>query len=81
MVWLLFICFFLIFNFYLALCLFSCVSFPLIFFILSYLIIVVVKVGVSAACTGWGVNMETLENQYYDLTKNIFNNLQICAIT
>ena len=25
--------------------------------------------------------METLENQYYDLTKNICNNLQICAIT
>ena len=31
--------------------------------------------------TEWGVNMETHQNQYYNLTKNIFNNLQIGAIT
>ena len=35
----------------------------------------------SGINTAWGVNMETHENQCYNLTKNMFNNLLICAIT
>ena len=47
---------------------------------LAYLLITLLR-NVENNYTGWGVDVETHEIQYCNLTKNIFNDLQICAIT